>query len=101
MWWTGTYASSEVKTSFHHNEVKLTCGHAIGDDDDGVDFLMAKPPLWFQALVWSEMLIQLPFFFVAVYAFAKCTRASRSCVGGMNALIDDRMQAVTGFAFPR
>jgi hypothetical protein len=37
------------------------------------DFLMAKPPLWFQSLMWAEMLVQVPFFFVAVYAFAKCT----------------------------
>lgn len=36
------------------------------------DFLMAKPPLWFQSLMWAEMLVQVPFFFVAVYAFAKC-----------------------------
>jgi len=36
------------------------------------DFLMAEPPLWFQSLVWAEMLLQLPFFFFAVYAFAKC-----------------------------
>jgi hypothetical protein len=34
---------------------------------------MAKPPLWFQSLMWAEMLVQVPFFFVAVYAFAKCT----------------------------
>jgi hypothetical protein len=40
---------------------------------------MAKPPLWFQSLVWAEMLIQVPFFFVAVYAFAKCAFAALSC----------------------
>jgi hypothetical protein len=32
---------------------------------------MAALPPWFKALVWSEVLLQLPFFFVAAAAFAK------------------------------
>jgi len=32
---------------------------------------MATLPPWFKALVWSELLLQLPFFIVAVAAFAK------------------------------
>ncbi len=32
---------------------------------------MATLPPWFKALVWSELALQLPFFFVAVWAFAK------------------------------
>lgn len=35
------------------------------------DPLMAALPPWFKALVWSEVLLQLPFFFVAAAAFAK------------------------------
>jgi len=33
------------------------------------DFLMASPPQWFQAVVACELLLQLPFFFLAVYGF--------------------------------
>lgn len=35
------------------------------------DPLMKYSPLWFKSLVWTEVLLQLPFFFVAAYAFAK------------------------------
>lgn len=31
---------------------------------------MRDNPLWFASLVWCELLLQLPFFFVAAYAFA-------------------------------
>lgn len=30
---------------------------------------VATNPPWFLALVWGELLLQLPFFFVASYAF--------------------------------
>jgi hypothetical protein len=33
------------------------------------DFLVRDNPLWFASLVWCELLLQLPFFFVAAYAF--------------------------------
>jgi|SRR6056297_3498706 len=33
------------------------------------DFLMANPPPWFQAVVACELVMQLPFFFVAAYGF--------------------------------
>ena len=33
------------------------------------DTLMMQHPLWFKSLVLSELLFQLPFFFVAVFAF--------------------------------
>jgi hypothetical protein len=33
------------------------------------DFLVRDNPLWFASLVWCELLLQLPFFFVASYAF--------------------------------
>lgn len=32
---------------------------------------MATLPPWFKALVWSEIVLQLPFFFVAAVAFAR------------------------------
>lgn len=32
---------------------------------------MATLPAWFKALVWSEILLQLPFFFAAIVAFVK------------------------------
>ena len=32
------------------------------------DFLMGAPPLWFWSVVWGEICLQLPFFFVAVKA---------------------------------
>ena len=38
---------------------------------------LANPPLapaWFKSLLWGELLLQLPFFFVAVYAW--CTKAN-------------------------
>ncbi|KAK9824196.1 hypothetical protein WJX72_008450 [[Myrmecia] bisecta] len=34
------------------------------------DPLMGEMPPWFKALVWNEVFIQLPFFFVGAYAFA-------------------------------
>ncbi|CAH1232884.1 TMEM97 [Branchiostoma lanceolatum] len=38
------------------------------------DALMADPPMWFKSFCWCEMTLQLPFFFVAAYAFfqGKC-----------------------------
>lgn len=30
---------------------------------------VGNPPIWFQSLIWVELLFQLPFFFVAAYAF--------------------------------
>eukprot|EP00850_Spirogloea_muscicola_P008308 SM000044S15955 [mRNA] locus=s44:222148:227861:+ [translate_table: standard] len=33
------------------------------------DFLVGEKPLWFVSLVWCEVLFQLPFYVVAVYAF--------------------------------
>lgn len=33
------------------------------------DPLMMGLPVWFKSLVYSELLLQLPFFFVASYAF--------------------------------
>mmetsp|Transcript_29138 Transcript_29138/g.38322 ORF Transcript_29138/g.38322 Transcript_29138/m.38322 type:complete len:162 (-) Transcript_29138:178-663(-) len=35
------------------------------------DFLMATLPLWFRSVIWGEYVMQLPFFFVASYAFYK------------------------------
>lgn len=35
------------------------------------DFLVRDNPLWFASLIWCELLIQLPFFFVAAYAFVR------------------------------
>lgn len=35
------------------------------------DSMMAHPPAWFQTFIWFEILIQLPFFFVALYAYWK------------------------------
>ena len=35
------------------------------------DALMRNPPVWFKALVAGELLLQLPFFGVAVYAFMR------------------------------
>lgn len=32
---------------------------------------MGNPPIWFQSLIWVELVFQLPFFFVAAYAFAR------------------------------
>mgnify|MGYP001807751059 CR=1 FL=1 len=32
---------------------------------------MSTNPLWFVSLVWCETALQLPFFFVAAYAFIK------------------------------
>jgi hypothetical protein len=34
------------------------------------DFLVRDNPRWFVAFVWCEVLVQLPFFFVAAYAYA-------------------------------
>mmetsp|Transcript_25253 Transcript_25253/g.86614 ORF Transcript_25253/g.86614 Transcript_25253/m.86614 type:complete len:494 (-) Transcript_25253:103-1584(-) len=35
------------------------------------DALMAKPPPWFKAVVWAEVLLQLPFFCAAVKALCR------------------------------
>ncbi|CAM9208932.1 unnamed protein product [Heterosigma akashiwo] len=35
------------------------------------DFLMRDLELWFRCVVWGELVLQLPFFFVASYAFYK------------------------------
>ncbi|PNW88901.1 hypothetical protein CHLRE_01g050000v5 [Chlamydomonas reinhardtii] len=35
------------------------------------DHLVSTNPLWFVSLVWCETALQLPFFFVAAYAFIK------------------------------
>lgn len=35
------------------------------------DHLVRDNPTWFVAFVWCEVLLQLPFFFVAAYAYAK------------------------------
>ena len=32
------------------------------------DQLMGAPPAWFRAIVWAELVLQLPFFFVAAAA---------------------------------
>lgn len=42
------------------------------------DFLMAKPPRWFQSIVTIELFLQLPFFFVAVYGFWQGGSVSQS-----------------------
>lgn len=31
---------------------------------------VSRNPAWFVALVWGEVLFQLPFFFIGAYAFA-------------------------------
>ena len=38
---------------------------------DFKDNLMHAPPTWFLSFVYCEFLVQLPFFFVATYAFWK------------------------------
>ncbi|CAJ0938144.1 unnamed protein product [Ranitomeya imitator] len=35
------------------------------------DHLMMNPPPWFKSFVYCEAILQLPFFFVAAYAFLK------------------------------
>lgn len=32
------------------------------------DELMGNPPVWFQSIVLLELIVQIPFFFVAIYA---------------------------------
>ncbi|GFR65570.1 transmembrane protein 97 [Elysia marginata] len=41
------------------------------------DAMMANPPAWFQSLVFCEMFVQLPFFFVASYGFFKGAKACK------------------------
>lgn len=38
---------------------------------DMKDSIMMDPPVWFQAFCICEVLFQLPFFFLAAYAFLK------------------------------
>ncbi|XP_033117697.1 sigma intracellular receptor 2-like [Anneissia japonica] len=35
------------------------------------DAMMANPPMWFKSFVFSEIFLQLPFFFLGTYAFYK------------------------------
>jgi hypothetical protein len=35
------------------------------------DPLMRDQPVWFKSFIWCEMLVQMPFFFVASYALLK------------------------------
>jgi hypothetical protein len=35
------------------------------------DFLIANPPVWFKSIVALEIIFQLPFFFVAIYALIR------------------------------
>ncbi|XP_798044.2 sigma intracellular receptor 2 [Strongylocentrotus purpuratus] len=35
------------------------------------DVLFGDPPIWFQSFIYAETFFQLPFFFVAAYAFYK------------------------------
>lgn len=48
---------------------QLVCGrdHTHGS---AASAQVGNPPIWFQSLIWLELLFQLPFFFVAAYAFA-------------------------------
>ena len=36
-----------------------------------LDNMMADPPAWFQSFILCETVLQMPFFFVAAYAFWK------------------------------
>jgi hypothetical protein len=36
--------------------------------DNFGDFLMKNPPVWFQSLVWAELILQMPFFCYALLA---------------------------------
>ena len=37
------------------------------------DFLMKDPPIWFQSFIGAELILQVPFFFLALRAFATKT----------------------------
>ena len=41
---------------------------------------MMHLPLWFKSLVYSEIYLQLPFFFVATYAFIGEPRCACCCI---------------------
>lgn len=48
---------------------------------------MSGLPTWFHSLVLSEMVVQLPFFFVAIYAFlgaSACTGDDCACARGQH-----------------
>lgn len=38
------------------------------------DVYMARPPAWFRAMVWAELLLQLPFFLAALHAYRRRAR---------------------------
>ena len=38
---------------------------------DADDQLTGRPPIWYKAFVWVELLFHLPYFFAATYAFVR------------------------------
>ena len=42
-----------------------------------LDNMMADPPAWFQSFILCETVLQMPFFFVAAYAFWKGNRTEQ------------------------
>eukprot|EP00243_Klebsormidium_subtile_P012380 TRINITY_DN7513_c0_g1_i2.p1 TRINITY_DN7513_c0_g1~~TRINITY_DN7513_c0_g1_i2.p1 ORF type:complete len:171 (+),score=5.11 TRINITY_DN7513_c0_g1_i2:123-635(+) len=61
-------AQSILPTDWFHEELlKLTKSHI---DSSGDPLVSANPP-WFKALVWCELIFQVPYFVVATYAFIR------------------------------
>ena len=53
--------------------------HSFGADADAL--VMARP-VWFKAAVWLELVVQLPFYVAAIYAFVHrcvCIRTPGLC----------------------
>lgn len=61
-------AQSILPSDWFHDELQiLTKSHIVSTGDPLVS---ANPP-WFKALVWCELVFQVPYFVVATYAFIR------------------------------
>lgn len=52
---------------FHEQLLKMTEGHIKSTGDP----LVSTNPVWFKAFIWCELILQVPYFFAATYAFIK------------------------------
>jgi hypothetical protein len=59
---------------FHEELLKMTEGHIKSTGDP----LVSTNPVWFKALVWCELILQVPYFFAATYAFIKGEKICRT-----------------------
>jgi hypothetical protein len=57
-----------MPSSWFHSSLQAAFQDWIRDYDDVV---LRTSPLWFRSFIWIELLGHIPYFFFAIYAFAK------------------------------